>query len=246
MHRLNSSRRFDDQHAVYFGRHAYRFGHPYSLAVTGHPVPASRIRMDDANQNHAFICEHDHHRYHCVIQDLSATRSFSGFEDKRGTMGQERAVGSQAFEFDHTDRRIVALLKENGRVSNQEIASRLDLTRAVVGLRIQRMTEMNALRIVAAADFTAYNYNVLIMLAIKVVGRQVSAVASDLARLDEMFAVHVVSGAHQIEALVAVHDLDELSSSAMPSIMSVAGIGQIDVAIATDIVTYNFDVGISR
>jgi len=153
---------------------------------------------------------------------------------------------NQGYEFDDTDRRIVALLKENGRVSNQEIAERLGLTRAVVGLRIQRMTEAKALRIVAAADFAAYNYNVLVTLAIKVVGRPASAVAQDLAEMDEMFAVHLVTGGHQIEALVAVHDLDELSCSAMPNIMKIKGLGQIDVAVATNVVSYNFDVGISR
>lgn len=148
--------------------------------------------------------------------------------------------------FDALDWKIVGLLKENGRITNQEIADRLDVPRASVGNRIQRMTEAGALRIVAAADFSAYDYSVLIALAIRVRGRDPEAVARDLAELPAIFAVHLVSGAHQIEALVAVHDFAELSDAVMGSINGIAGIGHIDVCIATDVVFYNFDVGIAR
>ncbi len=156
------------------------------------------------------------------------------------------AAGKDDFAFDALDWKIVGLLKENGRVSNQDIATRLDVPRASVSNRIQKMTEAGALRIVAAADFSAYDYSVLIALAIKVQGRAPDAVARDLAELPAIFAVHLVTGAHQIEALIAVHEFGELADAVMGSINAIAGIGHIDVCIATDVVYYNFDVGITR
>jgi len=156
------------------------------------------------------------------------------------------ATDRDDFAFDALDWKIVALLKENGRITNQEIADRLDTPRASVGHRIQRMTEAGALRIVAAADFSAYDYSVLIALAIRVRGRSPEEIARELAELPAIFAVHLVTGAHQIEALVAVHDFTELSDAVMGSINDIAGIDHIDVCIATDVVYYNFDVGIAR
>jgi DNA-binding Lrp family transcriptional regulator len=153
---------------------------------------------------------------------------------------------SSDFAFDALDWKIVDLLKANGRISNQEIAERLNVTRASVGSRIQRMTDAGALRIVAAADFGAYDYSVLIVLAIKVSGRAPQAVAEELAALPAIFAVHLVTGTHHVEALVAVHDFAELSDAVMASINRIAGIAHVDVCIATDVVFYNFDVGIAR
>jgi len=159
---------------------------------------------------------------------------------------RDMATDRNDFAFDALDWKIVDLLKENGRITNQEIADRLDVPRASVGTRIQRMTEAGALRIVAAADFSAYDYSVLIALAIQVRGRDPEAVARDLAALPAIFAVHLVTGAHQIEALIAVHDFAELSEAAMESINGIAGIAHIDLCIATDVAFYNFDVGIAR
>jgi DNA-binding Lrp family transcriptional regulator len=87
---------------------------------------------------------------------------------------------------------------------------------------------------------------VLIALAIKVTGRSPQAVAEELAALPAIFAVHLVTGTHHVEALVAVHDFAELSDAVMGSINGISGIAHVDACIATDVVFYNFDVGIAR
>lgn len=157
-----------------------------------------------------------------------------------------KLTASASQQFDDTDWQIVNLLKVNGRITNQEIAATLKLTRSVVATRIQRMTDSGSLRIVAATDFAAYGYNVLVALEIKVVGRSVQAVADELAEFQEMFAVHIVTGAAQIEALIGMHRFEDLSETLMPKMIKVAGLARIEVGIVTDIVTYNFDVGIPR
>ena len=148
--------------------------------------------------------------------------------------------------FDALDWQIVGLLKENGRVTNRDIARQLGVPRATVGSRIQRMTDAGALRIVAAADFDAYGYDVLLALAIRVAGRPAEEVAHELAALPEVFAVHLVTGAHQLDVLIALQAFEALADRVMGGLSAIAGIAQVDVCIATDIVSYNFDVGITR
>lgn len=151
-----------------------------------------------------------------------------------------------AYQFDEIDRAIVALLKENGRVTNRDIARQLTITRATVGTRIARMTSVGALRVVAATDFAAYGYDVLLAIGIEVQGRPAEDVARELALLPEVFAVHLVTGVRELEILVAAHDFAELSNGVIDGIAGIPGIRSIDVGIAADIVKYQFDVGISR
>ena len=155
-------------------------------------------------------------------------------------------MGDGGYAFDDIDRQIVALLKENGRVTNREIGRKLGLTRALIGTRVTRMTDAGALRIVAAADFKAYHYDLLLAIGVEVQGRAAQDVAQDLARLPDVLAVHIVTGVRELEILVAAQNLDELSGRIIDAIVSIDGIRKLDVGIAADIVKYQFDVGITR
>jgi Lrp/AsnC family leucine-responsive transcriptional regulator len=145
--------------------------------------------------------------------------------------------------FDDLDRQIVALLKANGRISNRDIARRLNVPRMTISNRISRMTEASALRIVAATDFAAYGYDVLLGLAVEVQGRSAEDVAADFAALPEVMAVHCVTGAYQLEILIAAHDFNEVSSRVFEHLEGIAGVARIDLGIATDILSYHFDSG---
>jgi len=150
------------------------------------------------------------------------------------------------YAFDAIDHRIVEMLKADGRITNREIGRQLGIPRAIVGTRVARMTQAGALRIVAATDFTAYGYDVLLAVGVEVHGRPAEAVALDLAELPEVFAVHLVTGRHELEILVAAQGFAEISHRLVDTIGEIPGIRRLDVGIAAEIVKYQFDVGISR
>jgi Lrp/AsnC family transcriptional regulator, leucine-responsive regulatory protein len=143
---------------------------------------------------------------------------------------------------DETDRQIVAELRKNGRATNQQIAERLGLTATTVSSRIRRLEDANQLRVVAVSDFAAHGYDVLIQIAIEVDNRPASEVAQELAAFDEVFAVHIVTGRYDIDALIALHDFDDLSHFLLDQLSSIRGIRSITPSIAVDILSYNFDV----
>ena len=58
----------------------------------------------------------------------------------------------------------------------------------------------------------------------------------------EVFSVHVVTGARDIETLVALHDFDELHSLLLRDIAKIKGIRSIECGIAAEVVKYNFEV----
>jgi Lrp/AsnC family transcriptional regulator, leucine-responsive regulatory protein len=146
------------------------------------------------------------------------------------------------FTFDETDRQIVAELRRNGRATNQQIAERLGLTATTVSSRIRRMEEADQLRVVAVSDFSAHGYDVLLQLAIEVDNRPASEVAQELAKFDEIFAVHIVTGRYDIDALVVMHDFADLPPFLFDRLGSIRGIRRITPSIAVDILRYQFDV----
>lgn len=145
-------------------------------------------------------------------------------------------------QIDDIDRAIIAELRKDGRATNQQIASKLDLTAATVSTRIKRMEDADKLRVVAVSDFSAHGFNLLIQVAVEVEGRSATEVAEDLAELPEVFAVHLVTGRYDIDMLVALRDYDELGELMLKRLAGVAGIRSMLPAIAVDILKYKFDV----
>ncbi|MDE2410862.1 MAG: Lrp/AsnC family transcriptional regulator [Sphingomonadales bacterium] len=149
---------------------------------------------------------------------------------------------TQTFNYDATDLNIVEQLRRNGRANNQQVAEELGLTATTVSTRIKRMEDANQLRVVAVSDFTAHGYNVLLRVAVEVDGRPASEVAQELAALPEVVAAHMVTGGHDIDMLVALHDFEDLSGFLMDHLSTVRGIRSLTPAIVVDIIKYNFDV----
>jgi Lrp/AsnC family transcriptional regulator, leucine-responsive regulatory protein len=145
------------------------------------------------------------------------------------------------YELDEVDRRIIAALKADGRATNQKIARSLQISPATVGARIRRLENMNAMRVVAVTDFAALGYKVLLAVGIEVQGRAAEEVARELAALEEVFAVHMVTGARDIEILVVLHDLEELETFLLQDIAKIRGIRALAAGIAADVIKYDFD-----
>ncbi len=145
------------------------------------------------------------------------------------------------YQLDEVDRRIIAALKADGRATNQRIARSLRISPATVGARIRRLESMNAMRVVAVTDFAALGFRVLLAIGIEVQGRAAQEVAEELAALAEVFAVHLVTGARDIEILVALHELEDLESFLLRDVAGIRGIRTLSAGIAADVIKYDFD-----
>jgi Lrp/AsnC family transcriptional regulator for asnA, asnC and gidA len=113
---------------------------------------------------------------------------------------------------------------------------------ATVSARVRRLENAKAMKVVAVTDFAAIGYKILLAVGVQVQGRPAEHVAQELARLPEVFSVHVVTGARDIETLVALHDFDELHSLLLRDFAKIKGIRSIECGIAAEVVKYNFEV----
>jgi len=143
---------------------------------------------------------------------------------------------------DEIDSKIIAMLRKDGRATNQALARKLGMAAATVSARVRRLEAAKAMKIVAVTDFAALGYNVLLAIGVQVQGRPAEQVARELAGLQEVFSVHLVTGARDIELLVVLHDIEELHSRLLKNMIKIKGIRSIECGIAADIVKYNFEV----
>lgn len=143
---------------------------------------------------------------------------------------------------DDLDNGIINMLRENGRATNLEIAESLGITAATVSARIKRLEESRAMRVVAVSDFAAHGYEVLLAVGIKVAGRDVDDVATELSALPEVFSINKMHGRFDLELLVALKSFDEISMFMTDHVARIKGIDVLDAAVAYDVAKFEFNV----
>jgi Lrp/AsnC family transcriptional regulator for asnA, asnC and gidA len=145
-------------------------------------------------------------------------------------------------DVDDLDRQIIAVLKDNGRASNQKIAQKLGLSPAAVGARVRRLEKEKMLRIVVVADFDVIGCELLLAVGIRAERRDPRLVARDLAALPQVFSCSLMAGTYNIEALVALRSVEALKDFMEISLAQISGIGEFSAEVVVDMLKYEFDV----
>lgn len=143
---------------------------------------------------------------------------------------------------DDIDRQIIAVLKANGRASNQKIAQVVGLSPAAVGVRVRRLEKEGILKVVLVSDFSVIGCDLLLAIGIKTARREVDLVAEEIAALPQIFSCTVMAGTYNIEALVALPDADSLQDFLERDLARIDGIADVVVDIVVDMLKYEFDV----
>jgi DNA-binding Lrp family transcriptional regulator len=116
-------------------------------------------------------------------------------------------------EIDDTDRRLLALLRDNARAPTAELARRLGLSRTTVQNRLQRLERNRAIAgytvtVPPEAESALVRAHVLITQA----PRQSAAIEVALRRIPEVRVLHSVSGPFDLIAIVAAGSIGELDA----------------------------------
>ncbi|MDE0062954.1 MAG: Lrp/AsnC family transcriptional regulator [Gammaproteobacteria bacterium] len=143
-----------------------------------------------------------------------------------------------AFAPDDLDERIIALLREDGRMPTRDVAARANTSPATVRKRIRAMEAAGFMRVVAVTDFAAAGFDLLIAIGIEVENRSAEAVGLDLADLPEVFAVNLTTGPNDLEILVAAQSFEQLATFLHKEVSRVDGIGRLTPALTVDVRKY--------
>lgn len=102
------------------------------------------------------------------------------------------------YTIDATDRRIIALLQLDGRMSNVDIARAIGIAEATVRKRIDRLLNEGAIRVVAIPSVDKLGLEVETAIMLKVDLGQVDRIGEQLAAMKEVRAVKYATGEYDI------------------------------------------------
>ncbi len=128
-----------------------------------------------------------------------------------------------AVTIDATDKALVELLQEDGRLPYTKLAAAVGLSEAAVRQRVQRLIESGVVQIVAVTDPMTLGFRRTAMIGLKVEG-DLRAVANDLAALTEISYVVVVSGSFDLLAEIVCEDDEHLLALLNDKIRSIGGV----------------------
>ncbi|MCW6530949.1 Lrp/AsnC family transcriptional regulator [Sphingomonas sp.] len=137
------------------------------------------------------------------------------------------------------DERIIAALRQNGRIANRDLARDMGVNEATVRTRLRRLEEANMLRVVAMRDLSAMGFEYLAPVGVQVKGRAATAVGEELARLERVITVNVAIGTHDLEIQVVSSSLAEMEELLTNVIAKIDGVERLFPSLALKVLKYN-------
>lgn len=137
------------------------------------------------------------------------------------------------------DDKIIAALRQSGRIANRDLARLIEVNEATVRTRLRKLEASNAVRVVAMRDLSAMGFNAIAAVGVQVKGRSAGAVGADLAKLDNVITVNVTIGMYDLEIQVVAADIAELDRLLTEEIAHVGGVERLFPGLSMKILKYN-------
>lgn len=138
-------------------------------------------------------------------------------------------------DLDRIDRRIVALLQKDARLSNKELASAVNLAASSCHARVRRLVESGVIRgFRTDVDPHALGVHLQAMVSVQLAGNPRSRLKSFLRHargLEEVIAVYHVAGRNDLLLHIAVRDVEHMRTVVMEKLSSRPEVSQIESAL---------------
>ena len=146
-------------------------------------------------------------------------------------------------KLDSADLKILGLLQLDARLSNVEIAQRLNMSEPTVRRRIQRLLDRRAIRIVAVASPFELGYEVMAILGIKANRSELQAVGENLVAMEEIRFAGVTLGAYDIVAEAWLANGEALVDLLTGRLATMPGIIDVEPIQVLKLLKYSYDWG---
>lgn len=141
------------------------------------------------------------------------------------------------------DEKIIALIEQNGRRSNREIAKILDISERQAGLRLTQLIESGVVSVITVVDAFAAGFNMILAIGVQVADRPAADVAEELSRLPNVVAVALMAGQYDIEVMLMVENHAALTHLVKHQLAAIAGIRALHPSLFLDVVKYETGSG---
>lgn len=148
----------------------------------------------------------------------------------------ERSKKFLDYDFDEIDLKIIKALQQDGRLALAQIAKQLNVSPGMIRVRYNRLMEAGVLRIVAITNPLRMGYNTMALIGIKTIGEKLLEVADQVAALEEVIYLIIISGAYDIMAEVVCRDQQHLFKFLTERLYKIDGVRESESFIHMKIV----------
>ncbi|MEQ9590778.1 MAG: Lrp/AsnC family transcriptional regulator [Parvibaculaceae bacterium] len=145
-------------------------------------------------------------------------------------------------DLDGRDRDIIRLLLSDGRMSNREIARRLEISEGNVRQRTRKLYENNSLRLGVVCDPHGLGKSAISIIRIAIKPAAAQSVISVLSKADEVAFLGSMSGDYNFWALVQMESQLEITNFVDRTIQQVPGVIETDVRQLVEGYMHRYDL----
>ena len=131
-------------------------------------------------------------------------------------------------KLDGTDSSIVEVLRTNPRITNKDIAGRLDIAESTVAQRIWGMAERNVMRVIAQKHVFSDGYSHVVFLFVDTAGRTVQRVGADISKVDGVFGVSQCIGTPDLYVSARARSMEDAHRVA-EQVAVIGGVATLEV-----------------
>ena len=143
---------------------------------------------------------------------------------------------------DTIDRKLLALLQENGRYTNQELAERVGLSPSPCLRRLKRLEREGIIsRYVAMVDQKAVGLPVSVFVSVKLEHQREDVMArfdAEIAKYPEVLECYLMTGSRDYLLRVVAEDLEAYERFLKTSLTRIDGVSSIESSFALNQVKY--------
>jgi Lrp/AsnC family transcriptional regulator for asnA, asnC and gidA len=151
------------------------------------------------------------------------------FEESRRKIASVNGTSPRRPDFDATDRAIIGMLSDDGRMTYSSIGDVLQISESQVRQRVKRMLAAGSLRIMALTNPRGVGFETTALIGIETgPGQRAEDVAADLAKLPAVIYVVICAGRYGVLAEVVCADGAELLRLLDSEVRQVAGVASAD------------------
>ena len=134
-----------------------------------------------------------------------------------------------------TDMKIIEVLQKDGRATNKQIASQLEVSEETIRRHKQSLVNEGVIRIVGLPNYEKAGYQTEAIVAVTAEPDKIDQVADALAMLDEVDWVSITTGTHDIFAHTIVKSRNELGQLLRDNVGTIPGVKRMEafVSLAT-------------
>lgn len=141
------------------------------------------------------------------------------------------------------DEQIIALIEQNGRRSNRDIAKLLGISERQAGFRLGRLIEGDVIRVITVVDAFAVGFETILAIGVQVADRPAAVVAEDLAQLPNVIACALMTGQYAIEIVVAAESHAALAAFVNGQLANIQGVRSLHPSLFLDVAKYETGSG---